>query len=240
MPAVQLGSQTGGAAATGVAVAAGGLTPPSPLTTLLIFTIALPTAGAVTSITFPSGTATTTRLAFTTSGARALEIWIAYNFSGGAPTSYTVNFTGGGTAASGVSCVWVDSDLSQGAPTATAGTPTSGTSVTADSGTITPAVGDLVIAATTWANNTASTARASTGNTFVNNGESGSSTTIRTAVAYASATAANLSRLQWTITSAAWLGLIVNLSHFPASPTPVAAFVYKGRDSNTADAGVVA
>lgn len=193
------------------------------------------TVTAVT-VTAPSGASGTFALLGSTSGGgRGLELWLGYAFIGW-PTAIRVTWTGGAQAV--VQLIGIAADSScQTLPTTTTATNT-GTSTSANSGTRTPAVGDVLVAATVWANATGSTVRTSSGNTFVWNRESAGTAT-STAISYCTAAAAAASQLTWTITSAAWIGLIANLT-LPAPPTPLNAFVYKGRDTAALDAGAVA
>ena len=191
----------------------------------------------ISSIVIGSGAGTFTRIGTTTGGSRTLELWLGYNFTG-YPASYVVTWTGGGTAAVVGTCLFADSDLTV-TPTITAGTPTSGTSTTLDSGILTPRAGDLLVAFGVYASTTAPTTRASTGNTFINWTEYAYTVgTTELSLAYAPARGAVSSRLQWTIPSVAWLGQVATLT-FASPAAPAAAFVYKGRDSSTADAGTV-
>lgn len=213
---------------------------PFAATTVVFVLVAFPTVTpSVSGIAVTTGGATGTfsRIGNTSAGSLGLDLWIGYNFTG-SPTAISVTWTGGGNAEVITTVVFCDS-AANAAPTATLGTPTSGTATTADSGTVTPlAVGDVLVATAVWANTAASTARTSTGNTFAFNQERTGTSPVA-AVAFCTAQAAASSRLQWTITSAAYLGLIASL-RMPAPATPAAAFVYKGRDTATADAGTVA
>lgn len=208
--------------------------------TVQIMMIGFTTVGpAITAIniTAPAGaTGSFTRLALGNGGGRSYELWIGYNFAGftGATPTFQFVWTGGGTAIITARNWMVDSACNV-APTISASGSNSGTSVTPNSGTLTPVAGDLIVACAVWASVTASTARTSAGNTFVFNSENSGSVT-RVALATAvGPTVAAVSQLSWTIPSVAWLGAIVSLT-MPAPAAAVAAFVYKGRDTASADA----
>lgn len=213
---------------------------PTPASTTVQFIIVgFTTVGpAITAIniTSPSGaTASFLRLALGNGGGRSYELWMVYNCAGfTANPVYQFVWSGAGTILVQARNWAVDSACNV-APTTTASSSNSGTSVTANSGTITPVAGDLIVAGGVWAVAAASTARTSSGNTFVfATDRSGSVTGVSVAVAIGPTTAV-ASQLSWTITSAAWLGAIVSLT-MPAPAAAGAAFVYKGRDTAAADA----
>jgi hypothetical protein len=213
--------------------------PPTGPTSLMLILVGFPATGqAVTAITVtqPAGaSATFAKIGQHSGGGRMLELWLGYACVG-SPTNLSIAWTGAGNIMVQIIVIAADADCAILPTVATANN--AGTSTSDNSGTITPAVGEIVVATAVWANSSNSSARTSAGNTFVwNNERTGSATCM--GMAFCSAAAAAASQLTWTITSAAWIGLIARLT-MPAPAAGVPAFVYKGRDSSTQDAGDVA
>lgn len=207
---------------------------------LMLVAIGFPTVGpSVSGIAVASAgtTGTFIRINSMNGGGRSGELWLGYNF-GGFPSSFVVTWAGGGGAQINETYLVADADLTI-APTINAAAPVSGTGTTLDSGLVTPAAGDLLVAMGIWASTTGASARVSTGNIFAPStiNEHQANTTY-VALQEGPATAAVASRQQWTIPSVAWLGMIVAMTFAPPA-APVPAFVYKGRDTAVADAGTV-
>jgi hypothetical protein len=212
-----------------------GLSQPLPMmksTLLLIGVGTTVTAKTVSSITATSGTFT--NVAVLNGATGRVEIWLGRNFTDSL-TGVTVNFnqSAGGYAIVGLA-IDVSSNLTS-APTITASAGNNATSTAPDTNTVTPAVDDILVAAASWLNGTASTARTSTGNTFINDTEQAQSTNLTLALSWCKASAASSSSLAWTITSASWQAILGRLQ-MAADPAASAALVAKGMTTAALDA----
>ena len=208
-------------------------------TSLLLILVGFPATGqAVSAITIPApagASGTFAQIGATSSGTRMLELWLGYGFVG-TPSQVRVAWTGGGNIM--VQLVGIVADSSCASLPTIATATNSGTSTSANSGSITPAIGDVLVATALWPNNSTSSARTSGGNTFVWNQERTHTATCM-GMTFCTAAAAAASQYTWTITSAAWIGLIARLT-LPAPAAALTAYVYKGRDTAALDAGDVA
>jgi len=213
---------------------------PIPPNALALIAMGFPSVGpSVTGIAVATAGATGTfiRLNSMNGGGRTGELWLGYNFVG-YPSSFVVTWSGGGSCQINETYLIADADLTV-APNVNAATPTAGTSTTLNSGSVTPVLGDLLIAFGIWASATGSSARVSTGNIFAPSTLNEHNANVTNVSMLAGpANVAVASSLQWTIPSVAWLGMALSLT-FAAPPAPVPAFVYKGRDTAIADAGTV-
>lgn len=191
------------------------------------------TAKTVASITVDSGSGTFTLVGAINSVGRRLELWIGRGFTDWSQST-TVNFdqSAGGFAVHG-RLVDTSADLTI-APTLAANAGSTATSTTPDTGTLTPAVGDILIAGAVWATVTASSGHTSTGNTFLDEAETTDSSTLRVALAWCQASAAVASKLVWTIGSAEWAAMLGAVT-LPADAAAGTGLLYKGRLTAAAD-----
>lgn len=169
------------------------------------------------------------------SASRRVELWVGYDFGTSAPTSVVITRTAGtiNTAVT-VRVVDVLGDTPVISPIASAGS--TDTTAAADSGSLTPAVGDMLFAATVLASTTAdSTARVSTGNAY-RDSAGAELTNTRVEAAWCRAVAAVPSSLAWTLaTSVEWAAIQAKWTP-PAPPTPTAALLLKGMTTAALDA----
>lgn len=192
---------------------------------------------AVSSIT--GGTGTFVKVAGAISASSSLELWVGYDFGTSYPTSATIT-RGAGTATMTTVSRTIDvyGDCSQ-APSATASTAGTGTGTTADSGSLTPAVGDILFTGLVLASTSAdSTAQTHTGNTYLNN-TGAELSSVRVECAWCEAAAAVASSESWTIGSTTWAAVQAKWTP-PAAPAASTAWVYKGRDLASLDTEGVA
>lgn len=224
-----------GASGTTAALATGSLTPGT-LLLIAVGTSAL--AKTVSSIAVDTGTGTFTQIVAKDGATKRFELWLGRNF-GSYPISATVTFAQT-TGAHAVVAQLIDTsaDLSS-APTLNPNAGSTGTSTTADSGTVAPTVGDLLVAGAVWSNGTASSARTNTVATFLDNTEVASSTTIRTALDWCQAAVTDASGLAWTIGNVEWVAAAAGIT-LPADPAATTALLYKGRLTATADQAATA
>lgn len=220
------------------AIAITGIAPPGPQSWVLVVASIGGATFSVSSVT--GGTGTFVKLGSVNSANRRLELWLGYNFGQSAPATVTVNRTAGtvtGAYAARTFDVLGDTSVAP-AFAANAGTANAG-SAAADSGSLTPAVGDLLVAAVVMASNVAdSTARTHTGHAYLNNTgvESSATPLIRAEFGYAEALAAVASSEAWTLAaSVEWAAIQVKITP-PAPPTPTAALLLKGATTQAADA----
>lgn len=206
---------------------------------LVVVGVCLDTAAAtVTSISRPNASGTMLKLGRVVGSSRSLELWAGWGFTPGCSGSWTITPSAGGTVAAAYA-IAADSALNA-APIITLSAGGSGTSTSADTGSVTPAaIGHLLVAGAGWAAATASTARVSTGNTFHVPAADTSFSASSVALAFGFARSTAASKQVWTIASNAWVALAASLE-LPAPAAPVANFVYKGRDTAAADAGDIA
>lgn len=187
---------------------------------------------SVTGIT--GGTGTFVRLTSTTSATRALDLWVGYNFGTSVPSSITIaRQLGTSDVVIVAQVIDVYGDLTS-APSPTASTANTATSTSADSGSLTPAVGDMLFAATVKASTSASTARTHTGNTYLNN-TSASTGSTSVECGWGQATAATSSKEVWTVSSMEWAARQAMWTP-AAAPAATAALVTKGLDTAASDA----
>lgn len=228
---------TGGSSGATAAVLAPNLVPPGPQSYVLVAVAINSTAFSITGIT--AGTGTFVRAAAINSSARRLELWVGYNFGTSAPSSITVT-RGAGSAQLAYATRTVDvlADCTV-APTFTATAGTVATSTSADPGSLTPAVGDLLFSAVMISSTTAdSTARTHTGNVYLQNDnvEVPSAPLARVETGWCEAIAAVASKEVWTLgASVEWAAIQVKWTP-PAPPTPAAALLLKGMTTQAADA----
>lgn len=207
--------------------------PPGPQSYLLVTVGVGTSTNTVTGIT--CGTGTFVRAGFINSANRRLELWVGYNFGTGWPTSITVTRDAG---TSSLACVAHTIDVlgdTTTAPSFTVSAGTTATSASADSNTLTPAVDHIFFAGLVIASTTAdSTARTSTGNTYLNN-VGVETTALRTEASWGEARTAVSSKLVWTLgSSVEWAAL--QASWAPgAPPTPTAAILLKGHPTYALD-----
>jgi hypothetical protein len=233
VPSESRGSATG----TGVTTASQVLTvpPPGPQSYLLVSVVTNDPAVTITSIT--GGTGTFVRATFVNTAATRLELWVGYNFGQSAPTSITITKSLG--APSGMNYVFRVIDVladTSVAPTFTVSTSNTATSTAPDSGVLTPAVGDILMAACVINSNAgSSTARTHTGNAYLQNTGANYGVVVRTEMGWCEAVAAVSSKEVWTIPSFLWAAVQVKWTP-PASPTPTSALLLKGLTTQAADA----
>jgi hypothetical protein len=192
----------------------------------------------VTGVAPTSGPGLFVQLAAINSAGKRLELWVGYNFGSTPPTIITVTRSAVGNSAVVLRVIDVLTDATI-APIPTASTGSTATSTTADSGTLTPAVGDILIAAALMASTTAdSTARTHTGNNYLQN--TGSElTTLRIETGWCEVIAAVASKEVWTLAaSVEWAAIQVKITP-PAAPTPTAALLLKGLTTQAADAASI-
>lgn len=189
---------------------------------------------SVTSIT--GGTGTFVKLGSGESASQHLELWLGYNFGTSAPTTITVTRPAGSTAmATHARVIDLLADAST-LPSYSVNSPTTGTGTSIDSGSVTPAVGDLLFAANLQANNSSSSARTHTGNTYLQNSGVTYAGSMRAETGWCEAAAAVASKEVWTIAiSAAWVGLQAAITP-PAPPSPTSAILLKGLTTQALDA----
>lgn len=195
----------------------------------------------VSSIT--SGGGTWTRIYNGPAVGDRVEIWIGYGFPANA-TTVTVNYTGTGGWANCVLALdyetdWAASCASTGGtlPSAAANAGAQGSGTSADSGSITPAVGDLLLAACAYASQTAPSAINDTGLTLATKTQAYTGAlTGSWGFLPSPAAAATATDRVWTIPSSVWSTVAVKITPGAAAP-PTTGFVYKGRDTATADSG---
>lgn len=225
---------TSASPAAGTSVSAGALsTDPYALNVLIVGGLGV----LATGVSQATGGGTWTRIASIVNGGVSTEIWVGYNYSGavGSSVAALVAFA----ASTKPSLEALQISTSSTVTSITAGTPATatGTSTAPDPGTVTPAVGDIVIAAATWANVTASSARTDTP------GGADQFQTLTTTAATASRVegAARLNvrtttatKRVWTITSAVWAA--ANVAFTLPTVSEAAALVIKGTDTAAADA----
>jgi hypothetical protein len=192
-------------------------------------------AATVTSIVVSTGTGTFVQVAAIDAAARSLAIWLGYNFTGD-PTAVTITCSQAGF--SGVMAHLITDRDWTTVPTVAASAGNAATSNTADSNTITPAVGDLLVAAVVIPSATAdSTSRTHTGNVYLL-GFPGESSTIATRVEFGLtvATAAVSSKEVWTLgSSQSWAAIQACITPPVATLTPTAALTVKGLESAALD-----
>jgi hypothetical protein len=191
-------------------------------------------AKLVSSIAPDVGSCTATQVAAMNGTNIRCEIWIIRNQSGTVSPTYTVTFAQT-TGSCGIAARVLDSssDMTSG-PTITAGSGNTGTSVSPDTNTVTPAVGDVLLCAGAWALNSASTARTHTGNSFLYNTSVGY-TGGRVELGWAQSVNTTASKEVFTITSAEWAAIDAKLA-LAADRAAVAALVPKGLDTAVLDA----
>lgn len=185
----------------------------TPQSLLLIVVGTNNTAKTVSSMATTTGSGVFTQVAAISGTAERLEIWIGRNFTGN-PTGVTVTFSQTTGAHSILFRVLdVSSDLTS-APTATPNAGQTGTSTAMDTGTFTPAVGDICVVAGYSSDDAIYTARTDTGNTFIHPLSAFASTSVgRVAMAMCVASAAASSKEVWTLpTSQAWAAIAVALT----------------------------
>lgn len=234
MPSILRGYVQDTSLGTSATTTLSGMNIPTQQSIILVAVAISITTSTVTSIT--AGTGTFTRLTSTTSANRTLEMWIGYNFGTSAPTSMvTTRSAGSAHFVLAAQIIDVYADVTA-APSPTASTANTATSNSADSGALTPAVGDMLFAAVVIASTSAdSTARTHTGNTYIyNTGTEISST--RVECGFSQATAASSSKEVWTLgSSVEWAARQVMWTP-AAAPAASAALVVKGLDTAAADA----
>jgi hypothetical protein len=121
------------------------------------------------------------------------------------------------------------------APSFTASTLGTGLSTSADTNTLTPAVGDILIAACVLASTSAdSTAQTHTGNTYVWN-TGAELTNVRVELGWSSALAAASSKEVWTVSSVVWVARQAMWTP-AAAPSATAALLVKGLTTAALDA----
>jgi hypothetical protein len=230
MPSESRGTATN--TGTGTTVTVTLTAPPGPQSYVLVAVGLSATTPTVSGVT--GGTGTFVQAAAINSAGKRLELWVGYNFGASAPTSIVVT-RGAGTVNMAVVARTIDVLANAAtAPSFTASTGQTATSTSADSGAITPAVGDLLLAGCVLASTTASSARTHTGNNYLQNAGAGL-TNVRVETGWAEAVAAASSKEVWTVTSVEWAAIQVKWTP-PAPPTPTAALLLKGLTTQAADA----
>jgi hypothetical protein len=229
---------TGGTSGGTPSVTVTNLLPPGPQSYVLVAVAINSTAFSVTSIT--AGTGTFVLVAAINSTGRRMELWVGYNFGTSAPSSITVNRAAGTAQVSFITrTIDLLADCTT-APTFTATAGTVATSASADTGSLTPAVGDLLFAAVLISSTTAdSTARTHTGNAYLQNNNANEITIAplsRLETGWCEAVAAVASKEVWTLgASVEWAAIQVKWTP-PAPPTPTPALLLKGMTTQAADA----
>lgn len=226
------GAANSPAAGTSVAVGSGASV--TQYSFLVIYVGGLGTLSTGMSIATVGGTFT--RIASQVGTAVSTEIWIAYGFNASADGT-TRAITNTWTASTKPS-YWVlryELNAMPAAP-ATSFVSATGTGVTADPTTVTPAVGDLVIAAATWGNVTASSARTDTpgGSKAYQTGTPSAATATRIETAMRRPVTTDALKRTWTITSAEWAACNAIITF--ADLTEGVALGIKGEDTAAADA----
>lgn len=182
---------------------------------------------------------TWTRIANITGTGVGCEIWMGYGFNAtadGVTARTTLVAFAASTKASYGQVHYELSAPVASAPTASAVTAT-GNSVTPDPGTVTPAVGDIVVAMACWANVTAPSATTDTpgAKESLQTGVATAATGTRSEFAYRNRSmSTTATKRTWTITSAQWAAANAKVT-LPAL-TEVASLAVKGFDTAAADA----
>jgi len=191
---------------------------------------------AVTSITASSGTFIKLGHRTADVGTFREELWLGYNFGNGNPTTLTVNRAAGG-GNMGIIARVIDIDGNAAIlPTFNTAT-SSGSSTSGNSGSITPPVGDILVAGLAMNSLTAdSTARAHTGNAFWMNTNAEGISGIRTEMGWGLAQAAVSTSETWTLAATTpWAGIIASITP-AAPPAPGVAKLVKGHTTAVLDA----
>jgi hypothetical protein len=208
--------------------------PPGPQSYVIVV-VGIASSAAVTGVVAGTGTFVFAGAVNAPGLGKRVEIWLGYNFGTSYPTTVTVTRTGTGTNNVGVVRVLDLFANTSTAPTIAANAGSTATSTTADSGSVTPAVGDLLVVARVSANTVSTSSRTHTGSSYVNPAGAAVTATL-VDFGYAEALAAVASSESWTLTSSGeWAAIQVKITP-PAPPTPTAAILLKGLTTQALDA----
>jgi hypothetical protein len=212
-----------------------GVANPGPQSYVLVAVAIAGNTSPVTGITGGTGTFVLAAAINTAGSLRRLELWVGYNFGNSAPSSIVVTrATTGVNTAAVVRTIDVSYNTTS-APTFTASTGNAATSTAPDTGSLTPAVGDILFAADLVATGVpTSTARLHTGNSYLQNTGAAFSN-VRVETGWCEAAAAVPSSEVWTVTSVEWAAIQVKWTP-PAAPAPTSAILLKGMTTQALDA----
>lgn len=188
------------------------------------------TTSSVASMSCGSGTFT--QVAALNSAGKRIELWVGYGFGTTATSTLTITRTAGSATWTAVVRTIDVAGSAAALTNLAASSGNTATSTSADSGSLTPAVGDILFTGMANAGTTGSSARTHTGNTYRDN----VSTSIganRIETGWGEATAAVPSSEVWTIPSAEWVAIQAKWS--PGTQTPSAAILVKGMATAAAD-----
>jgi hypothetical protein len=209
-----------------------GISPPGPQSYVLLALSWAASPASTTGVT--AGTGTFVQLDVQSSAGRKVELWLGYNFGTSRPTSVSIARTAAGTALQAyarVIDVLADTSLLPTFSTVKA----TGTSTAPDPGLITPSVNDIMFVGLVVGAIATPTARASTGNSYLDSVSQAGAVTYQGFV-WCEAKAAVPTTSAWTLaTSTDWAAIQVKITP-PAPPTPTAALLIKGLTTQAADA----
>jgi len=210
---------------------------------LIVFATATPVpAKTVSTVTVSNGTCTATLVGAKSGTAIRVEIWLIRNHtSTDATPTFTITYSQT-TGACGICARALDmtTDWAAAGATITASAGGTGTSTAADTALVTPAVGDLLLSAAGWAQNTSSTARTHTGNSFYYTAASSVGFTGgRVELGWGQSVNTTATKEVFTNPNVEWAAIAATLLP-PADRAAIAAKVYKWRLTALQDASAVA